>query len=236
MKKKPSEFIMWCAQQIGNPYMWGGNGESTFDLVRKLANSKGQNSSNTQTMLNFMENNGFVDCRFYDCSGLVVTYFLAIGAITSDMTANDLYKKSTPVSAPIAGCLAFLLRSDGTAYHVGIVDGDTVIQALDQSKGVVREVIHKRKWVYALPEFAIDYTDAQHKTFCVGDELRIKEAVSVYNCAYSAKNPDERTVPIYYPARTYYVYKIADGCVNITRTLGVAGGWLTEKRLREVLE
>ena len=34
------DFSKWLKQQVGMPYLWGGQNESLFDLIRQLAAKK----------------------------------------------------------------------------------------------------------------------------------------------------------------------------------------------------
>lgn len=234
-KKKPEDLIYFAAQQIGQPYCWGGNGETVYALIRKFASGKGQSKENTDKMLEFMSKNGCKDMRFYDCSGMIVYFLMNNGLLDHDVTADELYRMSKKTPIPVDGCLAFLLRDNGTAYHVGVVDADSVIQAHSQSKGVIREDINKRGWVYALPDFAIDYTDPDKIDFKVGDLITTKDTVRVYTCEDEAERPLSTSAFLNYPPRDYFIYKKTGKCVNISRRIGIPGGWLTMAKLKEVI-
>lgn len=231
MLRTAQELITYASQQIGQPYCWGGNGETLYQLIKDFATRKSQGSTSTASMLEFLNSNGIKDCSFYDCSGLLVKFFLDNGAIKNDMTAHDIYVKSTKVDHAVDGCLAFLLK-DSKAYHVGVVDGDTVIHAFNQKKGVIRESIAKRKWVYALPLFAVEYPYEQKLE--VGSTILLKADAKVYNSsdkAIAGLSDTQRT----YKAGCYFVYKVANNCVNITKSYGVAGAWISLENLRKVV-
>ena len=72
-----------------------------------------------------------------------------------------------------------------------------------------------------------DWLEEQEDELVVGGTVTIKDAISVYNNAFNAKN-EKNALPYTYPSGTYYIFKInkLTGAVNITRTKGVAGAWV----------
>lgn len=229
-KLNVKEFSTWLKAQVGMPYLWGGQNETLFDLIRKLAKNKNQSTEKTNQMLKFLENMGIKDVHFFDCSGLIVTYLLKNKVITYDTTAAGLYKKCTPIDASeiSEGCWGFLKDKDGDIYHVGVlVDNDKMVHAFNQQKGVIIEDRKIRKWIYARPDFAFAFENPQkpqYDTLSVGDKVTITQSIKGYNNAdnaFKAKNPT-----VTYPSGTYYVYKKHNGAVNITRTKGVPGAWV----------
>lgn len=160
-KAKASEFITYIKSKVGSAYLWGGQGEGVHDILAKYADTKDQSKSNTVKMLGFLEGKkGIQDIQFFDCSGLGVSYLLEQGAISYDMTADGIYKKCKKISKKEIqpSDMAFLLNSSGKATHIGyIVEGNTVIHALNQSVGVIREDLNRRKWVFGRPDFCLEY-------------------------------------------------------------------------------
>lgn len=61
----------------------------------------------------------------FDCSGFVVECLWAVGLLTTDLTANGLYRKfkEDTVQRSQKGCLVLYPR-DQRMYHVGIYCGD----------------------------------------------------------------------------------------------------------------
>ena len=223
------EFTAWLKEQVGNAYMWGGQNESVYDLVKILAEKKGQSSAKTEKMLEYMKKYGARDIRFFDCSGLGVTYLLEKKAITSDTTASGLYKKCEPIneSEVVEGCWCFL-KNDSGIYHIGyVVDNDMVVHAFNQEKGVIMERRTARKWIYAKPTFAFAFESAQKPnvaTLNIGDKVTLTESVKGYNTANNAlKGIDHVAI---YPSGTYYVYKKYKNVVNISKSKNVPGAWV----------
>ncbi len=230
-KAKASLFIKYIRSKVGCAYLWGGQGESVYAMIRKVADSKGQSSANTDKMLAFLAAHGVKDLEFFDCSGLGVDYLLDQKAISSDMTADGLYRKCTKIDKKEArpGDMVFLVNSAGKATHVGyIVEEGIVVHALNQTVGVIEEPLAKRKWVYGRPDFCIEYDLAEPEidisSLKIGDKITLKKAVSGYNTAANARAGVNPVVT--YPAGTYYVFRVYSGTVNITRSKGTPGAWV----------
>lgn len=224
------DFSKWLKQQVGMPYLWGGQNESLFDLIRQLAAKKEQSDKNTEKMLAFIEKNLTKDIRFFDCSGLAIDYLLRNKGLAYDTTAAGLYRLCDPIneSQVEEGDWCFLKDSDGDIYHIGyVVDNDMVVHAFNQEKGVIMEKRTARKWIYARPEFAFDFSGLQlslYDTLEAGATVTITESIKGYNTADNALKGKNPTVT--YPKGAYYVYKKYNGAVNITRKKGTAGAWV----------
>lgn len=224
------EFSKWLKEQVGMPYLWGGQNESLFDLIRGLAAKKEQSDKNTEKMIAFIEKKFTKDIRFFDCSGLAVSYLLERKALEYDTTASGLYRLCKPIndSQVEEGDWCFLKDSDGDIYHIGyVVDNGMVVHAYNQEKGVIMEKRTERKWIYARPDFAFSFTKTQKPqidTLEVGDKVTLTESIKGYNTADNAIKGYNPTVT--YPAGEYYVYKVYNGAVNITRIKGKPGAWV----------
>lgn len=231
MKVKASEFIKWVESKVGCPYLWGGQGETLFDMVRKYCATKSQSKEATEKMITFLKKKGVVDKEFYDCSGLGVKYLLDLGAIKYDMTANGLYKKCALISMDEvrAGDWVFFIE-DGRAVHIGYMVTDSeVVHALDQTVGVIREKLSEsRGWNGAgRPEFCMIYDLPQKvdtNNLKYGDKITTTKDLNGYS---NADNAFRGLKPVCtYSAGTYYVYKVYNGAVNITRHKGIPGAWV----------
>ena len=229
-KAKVSEFTSHIRSKVGCAYLWGGQGESLFSLMRDLAKRNGQSDAKTEQTIAFMKLNGVKDMEVFDCSGLSVDYLLSVGAISYDMTADGFYKKCKKIKKEEAreGDMVFLLNSSQKATHIGyMVDRNTVVHALNQSRGVIEEDVNKRKWVFGRPEFCVEYDLEQEIDIAAlkpGDQITITKEVNGYNNASNAMAAVNPTVT--YPAGTYYVYKVYGQAVNITKKKGSAGAWV----------
>lgn len=233
MKAKASEFIKHIRSKVGSAYLWGGQGETVYGLIRMLSKQKDQSDASTAKMLSYLSEHGCKDIEFYDCSGLAVAYLLSVGAITGDMTADGIYRKCTKINASEVrpGDMTFLLSSSsGKAHHIGYIVADgTVVHALNQTRGVITEPLSHRKWVYGRPDFCVEYDLAAGEQESRTDNLKPGDKVTIkttqgYNTASSAVSKVNPTVT--YPAGDYYVYKVHNGAVNITRSKGKPGAWV----------
>ena len=229
-KVKTSEFLKYIHSKVGAAYLWGGQGESLFGLVRKLARQNGQADSKTDQMIAYMKSKGVKDIEFFDCSGLAVDPLLAAGAISGDMTADGIYRKCEKIEKAEVrpGDFGFLLNSSKKATHIGYVAEDgIIIHALNQSRGVIEENLDKRKWVFGRPEFCLEYDleeEIDIDKLKPGNEITLNKAVNGYNTASNALATVNPVVS--YPSGTYYVYKVYGHAVNITRKKGTAGAWV----------
>lgn len=224
------DFSKWAKAQVGNAYLWGGQGESVYELVKQLAKKNGQSEENTEKMLACIKKMGSKDIKFFDCSGLIIRYLIDNRGLAYDTTAAGLYKLCDSIneSQVEEGDWCFLRNSSGEIYHIGvIVDNDMVVHAFNQEKGVIMEKRTERKWIYARPDFAFSFESAQNAQISnlkVGDKVTLTESIKGYNTADNALKGKNPTVT--YGKGTYYVYKKYNGSVNITRNKGVAGAWV----------
>ena len=230
MKVKTSEFIKWVESKVGCPYLWGGQGETLFDMVRKYCATKSQSKEATEKMITFLKKKGVVDKEFFDCSGLGVKYLLDHGALKYDTTADGLYKKCVLINMDEvrAGDWVFFIK-DRRAVHIGYMVTDSeVVHALDQTVGVIREKLSANKeWNSAgRPEFCMEYDLPQNTAtddLKPGDKITTTD-IKGYNTADNALKG--KNVVCTYSAGTYYVYKVHNGAVNITRHKGIPGAWV----------
>ncbi len=231
MGKLPvKEFTKWAKEQVGSAYLWGGQGESVYELVKQLAKKNGQSEDKTEKMLAYMKKMGAKDIKFFDCSGLIIKYLIENKGLAYDTTAAGLYKLCAPIteSQVEEGDWCFLKDSSGKIYHIGcVVDNDMVVHAFNQEKGVIMEKRTARKWIYARPEFAFDFSGLQKSTYdylTVGGTVTITKDIKGYNTADNALKGKNPTVT--YSKGTYCVYKKCKGSVNISKKKGCAGAWV----------
>lgn len=229
-KAKVSEFITYIKSKVGAAYLWGGQGESIYGLIRAFAKKKGQSDEKTEKMLTYLESQGVGDMEFFDCSGLGVDFLLEKGAVSSDMTAHGFYRKCRKIDKDEIreGDMGFLVSSTDTATHIGYVVGKSkIVHALNQSKGVIEEDINKRRWVFGRPDFCLEYDLEQTidiAALLIGDKITINKTVLGYNTAANARASVNPVAT--YPSGIYYVFRIYNGTVNITRTKGTPGAWV----------
>lgn len=179
MKQKPSEFVAYVKSKVGSPYLWGGQGESLHEIITEYARKKKQSDSATKDMIKFM---GIKDVEFFDCSGLGVNYLLKHGLISYDTTADGLYRKCDKISKEeaVPGDFVFFVDGSDKATHVGyVVENGYVVHALDQKKGVIKEKLSARKWVYGRPNFAFEFeTERYYPVFTKASESIVEVMAS----------------------------------------------------------
>lgn len=147
--KQIEKFCAYLIKQANNnsAYLWGGQGEYvTKTTLGKVLDMETSNT-NVARILRYtagkLESGADMSkARYFDCSGLIVNWLLAKGLITSDMTANDLYKLCEPVELTNLkkGDLTFKL-ANGKAVHVGAcVDADKkeIVESYGRDKGVIK--------------------------------------------------------------------------------------------------
>ena len=144
---KIEDFVAWLKEQVGSIYVWGAQGETATEaLIRKMETSR-TNINRALKLYKKRVAEGTAP-KMYDCSGLIVCYFLRNNLINSDTTAAGLYEKCKVIkrSDLRAGDLVF--HHNGTKiHHVGVYIGDnTVIHAKGRDVGVVKEKFSTNDW------------------------------------------------------------------------------------------
>ena len=241
MKVSSEKFVQEAFNLIGNPYLWGGNGETLGDVIRKYADAKGQGKDATDAMIAFINQHYAIDCdkiHLQDCSGLIIEILRKLEIVSSsfDLTAQGLYENCKKIAKPCKGALAFYW--DGKKHnHVGICASETcVVHCLSTKTGVIVEDIAKRsdKWVdFAFPYKWVDQTIDDKADY---DTITLAEDVYVYRTADDA-NENNKAKGTLYKHGTYYIYKTFRGkYTNITKNIGVAGGWIRNDILQEAEE
>ena len=137
------KFIKWLNEQIGSVYVWGAQGEFAIneDWIKKMETSE-KNAQRAIALFRQRESEG-KSVAAYDCSGLVVRFFLDNDIIQSDMTAQGLYSYCDKVTRDILSPGDLVFRHNGASiHHVGVYVGDgMVIHAKGRDVGVVKEHI-----------------------------------------------------------------------------------------------
>ena len=221
-----NDMIKKAYELVGQPYLWGGNGETLEDIIRKYADGKGQGKSATDDMINFLKKIIPVDLskiHFQDCSGMVIEILRSLGVISKDYdaTAEGLWKTCKKIDKPCEGAWAFYY--DGKKHnHIGIcANSGTVIHCLSTKTGVIVEPIKKReeKWVdFGLPTAFIDFSY---------DTVTLLQDVFVYRTAKDAETKPETATKLLYKAGDYFIYKTYGNSTNISKRKDVAGGWIS---------
>lgn len=142
------KFIEYLESMVGNSlYVWGAQGESVKSIVKDWVIKKETSTKNTNRVLSLLDKKIKDDFYFYDCSGLGVNWLLKNKLITSDMTANTMYKLCSPISKSEVkkGDWCFIKNSKGIMTHIGyVVDSNlNVIESAGRDLGVIKGSISK---------------------------------------------------------------------------------------------
>lgn len=145
---KISDFIKWLNEQVGSIYVWGAQGETATEaLIRKMEKSE-TNINRVLALYRKRVADGKTNIKMYDCSGLIICYFLEHGYIATDTTAAGLYDKCKAIkqSELKAGDLVFH-HNGKKIHHVGVYIGEnTVIHSKGRDVGVVKEKFNIKDW------------------------------------------------------------------------------------------
>lgn len=149
---KLSEFNSYLAEQIGQPYVWGGQHLrlTPENYVREITKRE-KDATHRATAIKYCENR-FADGKTvlyaYDCSGLGMYYLQNVEKVYShDMTANGMMGQCVLMDEPKKGYWVFRLDDSGKAVHIGYMVSDTeLIEAKGRKYGVVRTKYKASAW------------------------------------------------------------------------------------------
>ena len=151
-KVKLSEFNTYLNEQVGQPYLWGGQGTllTTSNYKTVIARNE-KDASNRAKVERFCEDkfaDGVTELYGYDCSGLGMYYLQNLTkTLPHDLSANGMMGLCDIVDEPKRGYWLFRVNEDGKATHIGYMVSDTdLIEARGRAYGVVRRRYVKRDW------------------------------------------------------------------------------------------
>lgn len=146
-----SEFNKYLIEQVGQPYVWGGQHtfltpENYVDVITR----KESNLVYRETAIHYcakLFNAGASVLYGYDCSGLGMFYLQNYThVLPHDLSANGMMGLCKIVSSPKKGYWVFRLKK-GEASHIGYMISDTeVVHAKGRAYGVVREKYKASYW------------------------------------------------------------------------------------------
>lgn len=148
---KLSEFIAYIIEQIGQPYLWGGqHTKLTPQNYVAVITRKEKTEENRENAIAFCKrkfDDGATVLYAYDCSGLGMYWLQNLKHIfKSDMSANSMMAQCTIVNEPKRGYWLFRLNG-GKATHIGYMVSDTeVIHAAGRKLGVIKVAYAKSFW------------------------------------------------------------------------------------------
>jgi hypothetical protein len=156
-----SDFITYLNEQIGQPYLWGGQHtkltpENYKTVIHKVEKDSGGYDGLTyeQAVIEFCEKlfkKGQKVLYAYDCSGLGMYWLQNIKKLyKSDMNANGMMSKCELHidQTPKKGWWVFRLNDKSSrAVHIGyMIDDKYLVEAKGRKYGVVKTKFAKKKW------------------------------------------------------------------------------------------
>lgn len=165
------EFIEYLKDQVGQPYVWGGQhtkltASSYVDKIGRMETSNAH-EANAIAFCRKAFLRGIKELYAYDCSGLGIYWICDLKKLyPRDVNADTMMSRCTIVSGkPKKGYWVFRV-SGGEANHIGYMINDTeVIHAKGRSYGVVREKYSSLYWNrIGIPKiFAAEITGEEKK-------------------------------------------------------------------------
>lgn len=191
-----NDFIEYLKNQVGQPYVWGGqHTKLTKDNYKRIINKKEAGTgyypygvSYAQAAINYCDkkfDEGYEVLYAYDCSGLG-SYWLynLMHLYKADTNANTMMHKCIlKKEIPKKGWWVFRL-SGKRASHIGyMIDDDYLIEAKGRTYGVVKNKFNEKDWdCWGIPkifkdELIIESTD--YKTVqVIGGSVNVRTSDS----------------------------------------------------------
>ena len=155
-----SEFIQYLTDQIGQPYLWGGQHtrltpDNYESIIHKREDGRGKYADGTTyadasiAYCKKLFDRGATELFAYDCSGLGMYFLQNLKHIYNDMTADGMMGKCVEITSselPKKGWWVFRLTGS-RATHIGyMVDDEYVVQAEGRKYGVTKKKFRTKDW------------------------------------------------------------------------------------------
>ena len=155
-----NDFIQYLIEQIGQPYVWGGQHtkltpDNYIAVINKREAGRGKYADGTtyaEAAIAYCKrlfDKGATVLYAYDCSGLGMYWLQNLQKIyKSDMTANSMMGKCELVTdAPKKGYWVFRTDDKGKATHIGyMIDETYLIEAKGRKFGVTKTKFKAKDW------------------------------------------------------------------------------------------
>lgn len=188
MKGNIDEFCEYLSNQIGQPYIWGGQHTMlTPDNYIKVITRRESDEKYRKTAIAFCKKKfdaGATVLYGYDCSGLGMYWLQNVtGIFPHDLNANGMMGYCDEQSEAKRGYWVFRADSTGRATHVGYMVSDTeLIEAKGRAYGVVRTKYKRSAWSKIGKPQVMDFDEPQPdpgayiftrllKYGCVGEDV-----------------------------------------------------------------
>ena len=151
-----NEFIQYLIEQIGQPYVWGGQHteltpENYKTVIRKKENSEEHAKAAIAYCTKKFEQGANV-LFAYDCSGLGVFWITDVMHIwNADANANTMLHRCVDIDTPEPpekGWWVFKLNDEKTrATHIGyMIDNEYLVEAKGRAYGVCKTKWREHEW------------------------------------------------------------------------------------------
>ncbi|MBR0026308.1 MAG: C40 family peptidase [Clostridia bacterium] len=143
------EFLAWLHTQVGQLYVWGGDGEEmTPALIRRMENN-GENAARAIVLYEKRNREGKTPLLGYDCSGLISRFLEDHGMAEDKRNCNHLaamcgtvYEMGKGENLRPADQL-FRYDAKKPYFHVGVYVGEgMVIESKGRDEGVVKRPLN----------------------------------------------------------------------------------------------
>jgi hypothetical protein len=167
-----AEFIKYLTDQIGQPYLWGGQHtrltpETYEAIIHKREDGRGKYADGTtyaEASIAFCRKKfeqGATVLYAYDCSGLGMYWIADLKHIWKDRTADQMMHGCTELicsEPPEKGWWVFKQDNRGKATHIGyMVDDEYLIEAKGRKFGVVKTKWREKDWsIWGIPSIFED--------------------------------------------------------------------------------
>ena len=162
-----NEFIQYLTDQIGQPYLWGGQHtklipDNYVEIIHKREDGRGKYADGTtyaEASIAFCKkkfDQGATALYAYDCSGLGMYWIQNLQHIWNDKTADGMMRCCTELirsEPPERGWWVFKQNDRGKATHIGyMVDNEYLIEAKGRKFGVVKTKWREKDWsIWGIP-------------------------------------------------------------------------------------
>lgn len=158
---KLNEFISYLKEQVGQPYLWGGQHtkltpSNYISVIRKKEQNRGgykDGLSYEQAAIDFCKKKfdaGAEVLYGYDCSGLGMYWLQNLNHLyKSDVNANTMMGRCVEIDTPEPPEKGWwVFRLDGKrASHIGyMIDNEYLIEAKGRKYGVVKTKWREKDW------------------------------------------------------------------------------------------
>lgn len=147
-----TEFILYLIQQIGMPYLWGGQHTrltpENYKAVIARKETTDENRRKAEAYCEKMFARGYEVLYAYDCSGLGVYWLYNLKHLwKGDVNANTMMSRCKLVTTPPRRGYWVFKLSGKRATHIGYMISDTeLIEAKGRAYGVTKSTFRAKDW------------------------------------------------------------------------------------------